>query len=82
MRRARGVGWGLVSVGSLFVIKSGMSADAAEVWVLIGLVLLLFGAVLIGCSRLRRRNETGERGEKGGEKGDRSNWDSERISGG
>jgi hypothetical protein len=53
MLRAKGVGWGLVLSGAMFVIKSGMSVNADGSWALVGLVLVFFGAMVIWWSNSR-----------------------------
>ena len=53
MLRTKDIGWGLASLGLLIVINAGLSVDAAAAWDLLGLVLVLFGTVLIYLSKSR-----------------------------
>ncbi len=50
MPRVKGVGWGLVYVGSLTVINSGICVRSGGDWFLTGVVLVLLGAALVRLS--------------------------------
>ena len=47
MLRAEDVGWGWVFIGLAMAFNSGVNVDARGFWFMLGLVLVLYGVVLI-----------------------------------
>jgi hypothetical protein len=51
MLRMKGIGRGLVVMGLVIELNAGLSVHGAGQWGVLGLALMLFGAVLILCSK-------------------------------